>query len=677
MQYPSRVVGGLMLLALLTVSAPRAAVADETANSTKADPSDTVFGQTRIWKIHVRVTAENWKKMQPAGGFPFGPRPGGGPPRNPAENRKGPNSNERAQEGRPPMPPGRPGGGPGGFRPGSFGFEFEYVSADVELDDEQLKNVGLRFKGNGTYGMSAGARKRPLKIDFNRFVDKQKFHGLQQLNLHNNVMDPTHVRQALSYPVFQAAGVPSPRTAFAEVSLTIDGECDHEPLGIYTVVEEIDKDFLKRHFQTEKGMLLKPEGVPGLQYMGEDWANYAWYDPKTKTKPHEQQRLIEFTRLIHQADDQQFRREVASMLDTDEFASFLAANVLLTNMDSFLTNVHNYYLYLNPKTKKFEFLPWDLDLAMGAFFPAGSAEQLQDLSISHPHVGQNRLIERMLEWDEFDRVYRQRLRELIEKCFGKEGITTKTLPEVRAAVKDAAAREKERADAAAAKRPQGGFGFPSGMGNPFNNQPPLETFIAKRQESINAQLAGKSKGRAPTMMGFGPPPGGGPRGPGGGGPGFGPGNMLAPRLSNIADGDQNQKVGKQEFLDLGARWLKKWDQDKNDSLSVTEITDGLNEAFGPPPDAPPDAPKPPKGFGPGNFLGRPMLMFSDKDQSGETSAEEWQTLFGDWFKQWDKNKDDSLVVEELTAGMNTVFAPPPGFGRPGGPPQQTPKKPTD
>ena len=88
--------------------------------------------------------------------------------------------------------------------------------------------------------LSMAGRKRPFKIDFDRFVDGQKFHGMQQLNLHNNVMDPTHVRQALSYRVFEAAGIASPRTAFAEVSLTIDGECDHEPLGLYTLVEEVD-----------------------------------------------------------------------------------------------------------------------------------------------------------------------------------------------------------------------------------------------------------------------------------------------------------------------------------------------------------------------------------------------------------------------------------------------------
>ncbi|MBI5760165.1 MAG: CotH kinase family protein, partial [Planctomycetales bacterium] len=386
--------------------------ADEKTESPVKDDSADVFGLTRVWKIHLRISAENWKTMQPVGGgFPgFGPPPGGPPP---GAERPG-SGGDRKKTDSPPQPPARgdapreagpggPGGPAPGFRPGSFGYEFDYVKADIELDGQTFKDVGLRFKGNGSYMLSAAGRKRPFKIDFNRFVDGQKFHGMQQLNLHNNVMDPTHVRQALSYPVFQAAGAASPRTAFAQVFLTVPGESEREFLGLYTLVEEVDKSFLRRHFQTDKGLLLKPEGTQGLEYKGEDWSAYAWYEAKSKPKKDEARRLIELTRLIHKADDEKFRKEIGAYLDLDQFAGFLAANTLLANMDSFLTHVHNYYLYLNPKTNRFVFLPWDMDLSMGAFFMAGSAEQLQELSISHPHVGENKAIERLLAMDEFNR----------------------------------------------------------------------------------------------------------------------------------------------------------------------------------------------------------------------------------------------------------------------------------
>lgn len=650
-----------------------ASIAADKTDTPAKDDSDSVFGLTRVWKIHLHVSAENWKAMQPpAGGFPgFGPPPPGGAGPNPSVERK-PND--------PPQGPPAFGAPGGAFRPGSFGFEFEYVKADVELGDLKLKNVGLRFKGNGTYMLSGASRKRPFKIDFDRFVDGQKFHGMQQLNLHNNVMDPTHVRQALSYRVFEAAGIVSPRTAFAEVTLTIDGECDREPLGLYTLVEEIDKAFLRRRFQTDKGMLLKPEGTQGLEYKGEDWAAYSWFEPKSKPKKAEAQRLIDLTRLIHKADDEQFRREIGSLLDTDQFAGFLAANTLLANMDSFLTQVHNYYVYLNPKTNKFVFLPWDMDLSMGAFFMAGSAEQLQDLSISHPHVGENKLIERLLAWDEFDRTYRDQLRQLTETCFGEKGETTKSLPVVQVALKELIAQETKRAAEAQAKQGPGGFGpgFGPGPGGPdmFGGQPSLEIFFAKRRESITAQLAGKSKGRTPGMS-FGPPGGGGPGGfgPPAGGPGggFGPGNFHSPQILAAADADKDDKLSRKEFLDLSTKWLRDWDKDKNGSLDEDEVKSGLNDALGPPPNAAPGGFKPPAGFGPGMFLGTPLLKAADTDKSGKVSKDEWAALFGSWFKQWDKGNDDHLDNADLIAGLNAAFGPPAGFG----PPRPPERKPVD
>lgn len=495
-----------------------------------ASESDSVFGLTKLWNIHVRVSKENWAAMQPkSGGFPgFGP-PGGGPPGRgfgppPSQDQKKEPSKGTPQQG--PPQAGRPPGGfgpPPNHRPGSFGFEFEYVKADVEFDGQSYKDVGLRFKGNGTYMMSSGSHKRPMKIDFNRFVDDQTFFGMQQLNLHNNVMDPTHLRTVVSYPVFQKAGVPSPQTAYAEVRLTIDGEAetDNELIGLYTIVEEVDKAFLRRHFPSDDGMLLKPEGTQGLEYKGEDWADYAWFEPKSKPSKEQQKRLIEITRLIEKADDQKFRDEIGQMLCVDQFARFLAANVLLSNMDSFLTNVHNYYVYLPPETNRFEFLPWDMDLSLGTFFLAGQPEQLADLSINHPHVGSNKLIERLMAWDEFRSTYHGHLRTLNEECFSENGATVRDLPILRTAIADLLKRDQERAakeaEKMAALAPPGGpggfgpprFGGPGGPGgfNPFGNAPTIEEFITKRLNSIQSQLAGASEGTKPGGgFGFGPPP---------------------------------------------------------------------------------------------------------------------------------------------------------------------------
>ena len=50
-------------------------------------------------------------------------------------------------------------------------------------------------------------------------------------------------------------------------------------------------------------MLLKPERIQGLQYMGEKWEAYKdKYNPKREPTDAQKRRLIEFAKLINQAD---------------------------------------------------------------------------------------------------------------------------------------------------------------------------------------------------------------------------------------------------------------------------------------------------------------------------------------------------------------------------------------
>src|SRR5437764_6819634 len=145
-------------------------------------------------------------------------------------------------------------------------------------------------------------------------------------------MDPAKVREALAYAVFRAAGVPAPRSAFAEVTLTVPGKYDKEYLGLYTVVEQVGKSFLQDHFRRADGLLLKPEGLRNLEYLGEEWEPYrARYFPKTAAGKKQQRRLMEFARLVNEAGDERFRTEIGSYLDVGGFLRFLAVNAVLSN----------------------------------------------------------------------------------------------------------------------------------------------------------------------------------------------------------------------------------------------------------------------------------------------------------------------------------------------------------
>jgi spore coat protein CotH len=457
------------------------------ADGKKADAADKeVFGLTKVYQFDLTFTAKEWEGLQPAGGgfrgFPGGPGfPGAPNPEKPAEK-----SDEPKRE----------------THRSVFGVEFPYAHGEFSCDGKTYKDVAFRYKGNASYMASARGLKRNFKVELDRYAADQRFQGLKTINLNAGAMDPTKCREALSFAVFRAAGVPAPRTAWAEATLTVPGKYDKEYLGLYTFIEQVDRTFLKEHFKNAKGMLLKPERLRGLEYLGEDWAPYKdRYQPKHEPTKEEANRLIAFTKLVNRVDDEQFRKEIGSYLDIDEFLRFVAVNALLVNFDSFLSIGHNYYLYLNPDNNKFVFIPWDLDLSCGGFpMMGGSPDQQLDLSLTHPYMGENKLIDRLLAIKEVSEKYQAILKELSEKCFTKERLL-KDLDAIDATTKELRTKDKKAAEA----RKEGGFGFGGFPGMPDATD--LRRFVDKRTQSVAAQVSGQSKGYVPVMtFGFGPPP---------------------------------------------------------------------------------------------------------------------------------------------------------------------------
>ncbi len=486
---------GLLAMTLLIGAAhtePRAAADDPKPVAKDAD-AKTAFGPTKVWAIHLEIPAKEFDAMQPAFGGGFGP-----PPKK--EEKKDEKKDDKKRD----------------TEKNLFGTDFPWVEADFTADGKTLKKVGVRYAGDITYFVSTRGLKRPLKIAFDKFGDQQ-FNGLSAVQLHAMPLDPAKAREVLASSVFRAAGVPAPRTAFAEVTLTVPGKHDKEYLGLFTVVENVDTRFLADRFGSDKGLLMKPFRLRGIDFLGENWDGYkAQYQPQRDATKDEAKRVIDFAKLVNQATDDEFKKQIDSFIDVDAFLRFMAANALTSNLESFFALGNNYNLYLDPKTKKFAFIPGDLEFSLANFLLMGTADQLMDLSVTKPYPGENKLPDRLLAIKEVNEKYQKLLKELTATAFTKEQLL-KDAEAIEKATHDI--REKEKKAADARKEPAPGFGAPGGMGGFAPPQPPdIKTFAEKRTESVAAQLAGKSKGYVPQQFGFGPPPGGGGGfGPPGGG----------------------------------------------------------------------------------------------------------------------------------------------------------------
>jgi len=324
--------------------------------------------------------------------------------------------------------------GPEGQRNGlsaANGIEFSYVHADLDFGGRVFKDVAVRYKGNGTYRASGNSDKVSLKVHLNEYVKGQKLAGVTTLNFHSGVTDGSMMSEVMAYGVYRDTGIATSRTAYAKVYL------NKKYLGLYILTENVDEAYLDERLGNHKGALLKPVTQSLFYDWGEDWSRYNQaYDPKTNLTAAHQQRIFEFAKFLTHASDAELNARLSSYLDFDNFSRYMAAMVWLCNMDSILANGQNFYVYLEPKSQKFMFLPWDQD---GSF---GGSRMGQDpgMSIYRPWQSGVWFLDRVFRVPELRQMYLARMAEFSKSIFLSEKIL-KQAGDIAEAIRPAIAEE--------------------------------------------------------------------------------------------------------------------------------------------------------------------------------------------------------------------------------------------
>lgn len=455
-----------------------ATFADDSQTSPDSTFWQSVYQENHVAQIDISLSKEAWEKMQPAQNAGGRGGPGGGrPPR-------GERGERPERGGRPGGPP--PGGGPGG--PGGLGggTKFEYVKADLTVDGESLKDIGLRFKGNSSYRAAAGSDKRPLKIDTNRFVTGQKLHGRTKFNLSTSFQDPAFMKEKLAYEVYRAAGLPTPGTGWAKVTLSVEGVMVKKNLGIYVVIEQVDENFLARQLgeKSKDSLLMKPDTTADWQSPGEDLALYedAFGIREGGDNQDQIRQFAELLSLINESSEATFAKEIGQKLDLDLYAGYLAATSALASLDSYVAAPHNYYLLLDKADGKARLLPWDVNEAFGTHTRGTTPQELVKWDITRPWAREIPLLTRLFATSDFRKLYQKKLTSLMKDTFTKEHLFSRI-----ATFEKALSPHLNNEDRA---------GFQTGIKGNRSDQSSLalKPFIQQRIASITSQLTGKSKG---------------------------------------------------------------------------------------------------------------------------------------------------------------------------------------
>ncbi len=317
-------------------------------------------------------------------------------------------------------------------RPRRFSFSVKF---DEEFDEDESVYACIDHNGNpaaveGFPCLNIVSQDLPEYPD----ADGREFMDVEKLRFRFNRDDPSYQREVLAHELLDSAGVPVARAAHARVDLVVTGTSEQElfgaPLpqsfnmGVFNMIEQIDKPFLKHYFD-ENGYLFKV-GAPGnlaepdvidtdcipyedaeeffnedfcvvgreksdpdsaLEWLGED--NYLnpdfvnsningdgpagnvsqflpyqpTYDLKTKKKSLHEARaaLKDFSAFVLSRPPPE---DLPTRFAVPGFIRAQAMEIVLGAVDHYVRVANNYYLYFNEPSNRWIYIPTDFDYTL-------------------------------------------------------------------------------------------------------------------------------------------------------------------------------------------------------------------------------------------------------------------------------------------------------------------------
>jgi hypothetical protein len=127
-----------------------------------------------------------------------------------------------------------------------------YYEAELTCGDVGPMLVAIHRKSDIGEPNNTNPQKVSLKVDINRIINEQSFAGKDKLSLEMGATGSV-VTEGMAWHIYRRTGILSPRSAWVKVYVNGDYK------GLYSNVEQIDKEFLSDNGITDTGWLYKRE----------------------------------------------------------------------------------------------------------------------------------------------------------------------------------------------------------------------------------------------------------------------------------------------------------------------------------------------------------------------------------------------------------------------------------
>jgi hypothetical protein len=268
--------------------------------------------------------------------------------------------------------------------------------ADVDAGDLVFATDEFNVRTSGNF--TNGTPKSSYKIGFDN--EDERMFAMRSLNLKSMWNDVSQLRESLAWSLFRQAGVRGSRHTYARLCL------NDRYYGLYSVIEQVDKAFLKDHFSKDNddGNLYKAYwadiGPATLEYRGDAGNQYftaaniddRTYQLKTNEDPDDDAGhqtygdLAQLIRAINgvglpggdeKFNTPQYRASIEAVFDVKAFLRWASVNSLIGAWDNYWRTPANYYVYNSGKkgggaqfmtAPFFTWVPWDYDNSFGIDF---------------------------------------------------------------------------------------------------------------------------------------------------------------------------------------------------------------------------------------------------------------------------------------------------------------------
>jgi len=290
------------------------------------------------------------------------------------------------------------------------------IPATMIVDGITYDSVGVRFRGQSSFQQIPNSQKKPFGISTDYIRPNQNLMGYNKINLNNCYDDESFIRE-IFYQNQIKHHIPAAKSTYTR--LYINGQ----DWGIYPNVQQLNKDFYREWFLSNKGTNWRADrpggqvtpygdGTGGLNYLGIDTTLYqTQYTLKSTEQTQPWLDLINTCDVLNNTSLALLPSLLPSELDIDRSLWFLASEILFSDDDSYVQKGRmDYFVYWEKETGRITPQEYDGNTVMNPSYQNWSPFYHQD-SVNYP------LMNKLFAVPEYRQRYLAHFRTLIDEYF--------------------------------------------------------------------------------------------------------------------------------------------------------------------------------------------------------------------------------------------------------------------